>query len=107
MTVYVDDMRMHATVGRITARWSHLMADTDDELHRFAARLGLRRAGAQYPGTWKSHYDITDSKRRLAIELGAHPIRYGSPGSVALLPPKRASDKRAEVAAPTERTLQS
>ena len=51
MTVYVDSLRIPATVGRITARWSHLVADSDDELHAFAARLGLRRAWAQYPGT--------------------------------------------------------
>lgn len=44
MTVYVDDMRVPARVGRINARWSHLMADTDEELHEFAARLGLRRS---------------------------------------------------------------
>lgn len=43
MTVYVDDMP-------IPARWSHLMADTDEELHRFAASIGLRRSWAQYPG---------------------------------------------------------
>lgn len=44
MTVYIDDMRRPARVGRLNAVWSHLMADTDDELHAFAARLGLRRS---------------------------------------------------------------
>lgn len=43
MTVYVDDIRMPARIGRIDARWSDLMADTDEELHAFAAKLGLRR----------------------------------------------------------------
>ena len=41
MTVYIDDMQRPATVGRITGVWSHLLADTDDELHAFADRLGL------------------------------------------------------------------
>ena len=74
VTVYVDNLRVPTRVGRITARWSHLLADTDDELHAFAARLGLRRAWAQYHGTPKSHYDVTDTKRRQAIALGAVPI---------------------------------
>lgn len=85
MTVYVDDMRMPARVGRINARWSHLMADTDDELHAFARRLGLKRSWAQYPGTWKSHYDVTDTMRDRAIKLGAVPIGYMSQESMDLV----------------------
>jgi hypothetical protein len=89
MTVYVDDMRVPARVGRIEARWSHLMADTDEELHGFAARIGLRRSWAQYPGTWKSHYDVTDGKRAEAIRAGAVAIGCGSPESIALTRRKR------------------
>lgn len=89
MTVYVDDMRMAARVGRLTARWSHLVADSDDELHAFAAQLGLRRSWAQYEGTWKSHYDVTESKRRQAIRLGARPIAYGGPESISLVQRRR------------------
>lgn len=89
VTVYVDDMRLPARVGRIEARWSHLTADTDQELHAFAARIGLRRSWAQYPGTWKSHYDVTDSKRAEAIRAGAVPIGYGSPQQIAVTRAKR------------------
>src|SRR3546814_9681417 len=39
MTVYVDDA---VTLWR-GHRWAHLMADTLDELHDFAARLGIPR----------------------------------------------------------------
>lgn len=85
MTVYVDDMRVPARVGRINARWSHLMADTDEELHEFAARLGLRRSWHQKPGTPISHYDVTDSKRDEALRLGAVPIGYMSRESMDLL----------------------
>ncbi|QOT19580.1 DUF4031 domain-containing protein [Paenarthrobacter sp. YJN-5] len=75
MAVYVDSMRMRATVGRITANWSHLTADTTEELVEFAARLGLKRSWIQNPGhIWKEHFDVTDSKRDLAIKLGAKPI---------------------------------
>jgi hypothetical protein len=89
MTVYVDDMRMQARVGRINARWSHLMADTDDELHAFAACLGLKRAWHQKPGTPISHYDVTESKRQLALELGAVPVGYMSRESLDLIRRKR------------------
>lgn len=75
MSVYVDNMRMRATVGRIQANWSHLSADTTEELLAFAAKLGLRASWIQNPGhIWKEHFDVTDTKRTLAIELGAQQI---------------------------------
>lgn len=89
MTVYVDDMRMPARVGRLQARWSHLMADTDEELHAFAARLGLKRSWHQKPGTAISHYDVTDSRRQEALRLGAVPIGYMSRESMDLIRRKR------------------
>jgi hypothetical protein len=96
VTVYVDDMRMQARVGRIEVRWSHLMADSDTELHAFAARIGLRRSWAQYPGTWKSHYDVTDAKRAQAIAAGAIAIGYGSPEALAVTRRKRDAQKADE-----------
>ncbi len=89
MTVYVDDMRRPARVGRLNAVWSHLMADTDEELHAFAARLGLRRAWHQHPGRPTSHYDLTESRRREAVKLGAVEIGYMSRESMDLLRRKR------------------
>ncbi len=89
MTVYVDDMRRLATIGRLNARWSHLTADTEEELHEFAARLGLSRRTAQFPGTWKSHYDVTDLTRERAMEFGAIAIGYRSTEAVAMLRRKR------------------
>jgi hypothetical protein len=75
VTVYVDSMRMPARVGRIQANWSHLTADTTEELLAFAEKLGLRASWIQNPGhTWKEHFDVTDTKRALAIRLGAQPI---------------------------------
>jgi hypothetical protein len=78
MTVYVDDMQMAATVGRYTAKWSHLTADTKAELHAFAARLQLQRKWFQDKprGLW--HYDVTEGKRQQAIRLGAVEIMYGA-----------------------------
>lgn len=75
MTVYVDNLRMPARVGRIQANWSHLTADSTEELLAFAAKLGLRPSWIQNPGhVWKEHFDVTDTKRALAIKLGAREI---------------------------------
>lgn len=52
----------------------HLTADSDDELHTFAAKLGLKRAwfqGAGKPNQSMHHYDLTASKRVQAVKLGA------------------------------------
>lgn len=84
MTVYVDDMLRRARVGRLTSRWSHLLADTSEELHEFAARLGLRREWVQHPGSVLEHYDVTEQKRARAIKLGAMPITYHESGEIVL-----------------------
>lgn len=69
MAVYVDDSRIEWR-GK---RWSHLQADSLEELHAFAARLGLKREWFQTkPGRPElDHYDVTESKRLQAIEMGA------------------------------------
>lgn len=67
MAVYVDDMR--APYGRMIM--CHMLADTDDELHAMAARIGVARRWHQKSGTAHSHYDICLSKRAKAVELGA------------------------------------
>ena len=68
MTVYVDDMR--APFGRMVM--CHMIADTDDELHAMAARIGVARRWWQSPQkTSGSHYDIALSRRTLAVEFGA------------------------------------
>ena len=70
MTVYVDDA-IWDWQGR---KWCHLLADHVDELHRFAARLGLHRMSYQGPPkTSAPHYDLTAYERRRAIALGATP----------------------------------
>lgn len=69
MTVYVDDA-VHPWRGD---RWAHLLADTLDELHAFAARLGLPRRAFQNK-TSGAHYDVNVALRAQAIGLGAVPI---------------------------------
>jgi hypothetical protein len=53
-------------------KWSHLLADDVDDLHRFAARLGIHRTSYQGPPrTSVPHYDLTSYERKRAIALGA------------------------------------
>jgi hypothetical protein len=78
MTVFVDDWRQPATVGPVTARWSHLTGDTTEELHLFAAGLGLRRSWFQAHShdPLRHHYDVTDQLRHEAISRGAVAVTW-------------------------------
>jgi len=68
MAVYVDD----ALWRWQGLTWCHLLADDIDELHRFAAQLGITRISYQGPPkTSAPHYDLTAFERRRAIALGA------------------------------------
>jgi Protein of unknown function (DUF4031) len=77
MTVYVDDVRILATVGPYRARWSHLFTDSDDvqELHDFALSIGLRREWFQDKPSGR-HYDVTERMRQRAIRAGAIPVSW-------------------------------
>lgn len=50
---------------------SHMVADTLDELHAMAQRLGLKRSWFQVSRSGMPHYDICQTKREQAIRLGA------------------------------------
>lgn len=68
---YVDELRVWPTrIACFRAGSCHLTADTLDELHAFAGRIGLRRQWAQLDGR-VPHYDLTAAKRDLAIACGA------------------------------------
>jgi len=84
MSVYVDDMR--AQYGRMIM--CHMLANTDDELHAMAAKIGVARKWHQKAGTPHSHYDICMSKRAAAIKAGAQEIERT--GVAALIRSKRA-----------------
>jgi hypothetical protein len=66
MSVYIDDA-VHLWRGR---RWAHLMADSLDELHDFAERLGLSRQVFQDKRSG-AHYDIDIALRERALTMGA------------------------------------
>jgi hypothetical protein len=91
VTVYVDDMQRPARVGRLNAVWSHLTADTTEELNEFAAKLGMQKRWLQHAGRVTEHYDLTEPKRQKAIRLGAVPIGYMSEESMSLIRKKIAA----------------
>lgn len=77
MTIYVDEL-FNATPRTAQARkhgtrWCHMTTDGDiEELHRFAESIGLRRSYFQdHVRRALKHYDLTPSKRALAISKGA------------------------------------
>ena len=49
---------------------THLIADTEDELHEFADKIGLKRSWFQ-SSSWYPHYDLMGSKKRLVVVKGA------------------------------------
>ena len=83
--IYVDALMQHgrqsyhgegkSQAQRVGAKhghlWCHLFADQADcqELHDFAARLGMKRQWFQ-----GDHYDLVPGRRTRAIELGAQPV---------------------------------
>ncbi len=71
MSVYVDAL---VERGWRLGPNCHLIADTDEELHALAARIGLKRSWFQdksFP-----HYDLTSSRRKAAIRAGALPLDW-------------------------------
>ena len=50
-------------------KWCHLFADSVDELHGFAEKMGLKRGWFQDKRV--PHYDLTESKRSIALKQGA------------------------------------
>jgi hypothetical protein len=65
MPVYVD--KAENGLGRM--KMCHMIADTPDELHAMAGRIGMRRNWFQ-PKSFP-HYDVAKGRRLLAIRLGA------------------------------------
>ena len=88
MAVYVDDMLRPARVGRTQSRWSHMLADTHEELLSMATEMGLRPEWIQHAGTHREHFDLTEPKRLQAIGFGAVQITYPH-GTARILSAKR------------------
>jgi hypothetical protein len=82
MAVYVNKLRDQGRFLILLAMMSALpplfglTADTQDELHTFAASLGIRRDPGSPVGPQQElvtrHYTLTKGQRDRAVELGAH-----------------------------------
>lgn len=76
MSVYVDELRQYSrnqiqpAARYLGTRWAHLTADSEEELHVFARRLGLRREWFQ-DGGGVAHYDLVPRRYATALQLGA------------------------------------
>lgn len=71
MSVYVDNLIAWGWVTRGRKTEScHLIADSLEELHEFAAKIGMKRQWFQGDGTIP-HYDLTPIRRSKAVSLGA------------------------------------
>jgi hypothetical protein len=73
VAVLVDPLREYPEAGLPWTRWCHMVSDDGfDELHAFAARLGIPRRRFQ-----GDHYDLHPVLRARAVELGAEEVGTG------------------------------
>ena len=72
--IYVDFIQHYPDCGLPYKYWCHMATDCDlSELHAMARRLGLKQSWFQdKPAT--PHYDLTPTKRALAIRYGAQAV---------------------------------
>ncbi len=108
MPVYVDPM-----MGCVkSSRWPytkacHMFADSDQELHAFAARLGLSHRWFQTPARKYfqcvsfHHYDLTEGKRAEAVRMGAIELNRRDAVNkwvqLRYLPPERRREEAVEM----------
>lgn len=69
--VYVDPLMDHGWILRSTqVKSCHLFADTVEELHTFALKIGMRIEWFQNRPDLP-HYDLTPDRRARAVRAGA------------------------------------
>lgn len=67
----MDDMYRHP-IGRFgRMKMSHMAADSTAELLAMATRIGIGHQWIQKDGTTDEHFDISLTKRKLAVQAGA------------------------------------
>ena len=72
MPVYVDSL---CNYGWKYGSSCHLVADTLEELHEFAAKIGMKRQWFQ-DDKRLPHYDLTAKRRSSALRYGAIEITF-------------------------------
>lgn len=73
MAIYVDKLFVTIPKGKAKMHgklWCHMFSDgNEEELHQLAQRIGLKKEYFQKHRI-ANHYDLTPTKRQLAIALG-------------------------------------
>lgn len=72
MSIYIDNF--NAGYGRM--KMCHMVADTTAELLDMCLKIGVQTKWIQESGTYNEHFDICQSKKAKAIELGAVEIGF-------------------------------
>lgn len=62
--------------------YCHLIADSLEELHEFAFRVGVKRCWFEYSKTGIPHYDLSEAKRTQALKAGAIEVGLKNMGIV-------------------------
>lgn len=77
--VYVDPL---INYGWKLGPSCHMVADTEEELHAMAAKIGMKRSWFQ-PASKQQvpHYDLVASKRKLAVQNGAQQMTMREAGA--------------------------
>lgn len=97
MSVYVDTLAYHGQWRY--GKSCHMVADTLDELHAMADRIGHKRAWFQSaPPASVNHYDLAASRRAKAVRYGAVEIDRNQ--LVALIRRQRAERAPTSAASP-------
>jgi hypothetical protein len=74
MSVYVDNP-IWPYRGMLMC---HMVADSPEELHAMADRIGMQRKWFQsFAKAKRPHYDISEPKRKLAVQFGAIEVDTG------------------------------
>lgn len=85
MAVYVDDMYKYEIGEFQGMKMSHMIADTKQELLAMVDKIGVQRKWIQKEGTFLEHFDISITKRELAVKHGAVEITYPACGRACQL----------------------
>jgi hypothetical protein len=68
--VYIDKPLKWNVKSKV--KWSHLVADNVEELHRFAESMGIKRSWfSNKRGRYQPHYDLNEFQYEEALKRGA------------------------------------
>jgi hypothetical protein len=76
--VYIDSF--NAPYRRM--QMCHMLADNTTELLLFAEAIGVNLKWVQYPGTRSEHFDICQSRKKIALALGAKEVTLHEMGEI-------------------------